>query len=48
MNIYNKNTLEISKIFKILIEKLPKRILTLENYQNNPETLKNYWDILKT
>ena len=48
--IYNKNTPKISKIPKIPshILKLPKRILTIENYQNNPKTLKNYQDILKT
>ena len=50
MNIYDKNTLKISKIYEIPLNilKLPKHILTLKNYQNNPETLKNYWDILKT
>ena len=50
MNIYDKNTLKISKIYEIPLNilKLPKHILTLKNYQNNPETPKNYWDILKT
>ena len=45
-----QNTPKISKIFEIPLNilKLPKCILTLENYQNNPETLQNYGNILKT
>ena len=47
--IYNKNTPKTFENFEIPINilKLPKRILTLENDQYNPEAFKNYGDILK-